>query len=57
MLAYVGLHQGLLQGGILAAIAVFVIAVGTLTYRGWVARSERRHILRGGEEPPSEHGS
>jgi hypothetical protein len=49
MAAYIGLHHGLLQGAIFGCIAVFVIVVGVVTYRWWVARSENRHIVRGGE--------
>jgi hypothetical protein len=48
MTAYIGLHHGLLQGGIFGVIALLVIAVGLITYRSWVARSENRHIERGG---------
>jgi hypothetical protein len=49
MTAYLGLHQGLLQGAIFASIAFFVIAVAAFSYR-WVSRSESRHIVRGDEE-------
>jgi hypothetical protein len=55
MTAYLGLHQGLLQGAIFASIALFVIVTGALTYR-WVSRSESRHIMRGDEERPAERG-
>ena len=48
MTAYIGLHHGLLQGGIFGVIALVVIAVGVITYRWWVAGSESRHIERGG---------
>jgi hypothetical protein len=56
MTAYVGYHQGLLQGAIFGSIALLVIVLGVLTYRSWVARSENRHILRGDEERRSEQG-
>ena len=46
MTAYVGYHHGLLQGAIFGCIALFVIALGLITYRWWVARSENRHIDR-----------
>jgi hypothetical protein len=47
MTAYLGYHDGLLQGGIFAALAALVILIGIVTYRRWVSRSEGRHILRG----------
>jgi hypothetical protein len=52
MIAYLGYHYGLLQGGIFGAIAVLVIVVGVFTYRRWVARSESRPIDRGRQHRP-----
>jgi hypothetical protein len=55
MTAYLGLHQGLLQGAIFATIAIVVIVTGALMYR-WVSRSESRHIVRGDDERRAERG-
>jgi hypothetical protein len=55
MTAYLGLHQGLLQGAIFATIAFVVIALAALTYR-WVSRSESRHIVRGEDEQRTPEG-
>jgi hypothetical protein len=52
MTAYIGLHHGLLQGAIFAGIAAFVIVVGLVAGRWWVAPSENRHIVRD-DEPDS----
>ena len=52
MTAYIGLHHGLLQGAIFAAITAFVIVVGLLVGRFWVFPSQNIHIERD-EEPDS----
>jgi hypothetical protein len=46
MVAYLGLHHGLLQGAILAALAIIVIAIGLVTGKLWVDRSTSVHIVR-----------
>jgi hypothetical protein len=56
MTAYIGMHHGLLQGGVFGVIALLVIVVGVLSYRSWVARSENRHIDRDDRDMSSERG-
>ena len=46
MVAYLGLHHGLLQGAILAGLAVVVIVVGLVSGKLWVDRSASVHIDR-----------
>src|SRR4051794_24981256 len=49
--AYLGLHHGLLQAGILAGVSIVVILVGLVSGKLWVDRSSSVHIVR--DEPGS----
>jgi hypothetical protein len=51
MVAYLGLHHGLLQAGILAGVSIVVILVGLVSGKLWVDRSSSVHIVR--DEPGS----
>jgi len=57
MVAYLGLHHGLLQGAILAGLAAVVIAIGLVTGKLWVDRSSSVHIDRDERQTRRNRGS